>query len=236
MSQTPLSKLDQPSSPNCALTVAASSEGVPATLSRVHPSVNSVLKRGMDVGFGLLGLLVLVILFIPVAIAIKLDSPGPILYRQERCGLQGRRFVLYKFRTMVENADQLKHSVHNEAQGLIFKNRHDPRITRVGRFLRRSSLDEFPQFWSVVRGDMSLVGTRPPLLDEVAQYSEHHWQRLDVKPGLTGEWQISGRSDITDFEQILALDLRYQSRWNPQYDLLILWKTLFVVLRGSGSY
>ena len=182
-----------------------------------------------------MGLLILAIVFVPVAIAIKLDSPGAIFYSQKRYGLQGKVFRLRKFRSMVDNADVLKAQVTNEASGLIFKNKKDPRVTRVGRFLRSSSLDELPQFWNVLVGEMSLVGTRPPTADEVAQYNERHWQRLNVKPGLTGEWQVNGRSSVKDFEEIVNLDLRYQKRWHPLYDLYIIVKTVYVIFAKHGA-
>lgn len=201
-----------------------------------HPSASSVFKRALDIVGALLGLSIFAIIFIPIAIAIKLDSPGSIFYRQERYGLRGQRIIIRKFRSMVQNADDLKRSIPNEAKGLIFKNANDPRVTRVGRFLRRTSLDEFPQFWNVLIGEMSLVGTRPPTHDEVSGYSEHHWRRLNVKPGLTGEWQVNGRSAIKDFEEIVSLDLRYQSQWTPFYDLEIIWKTILVILARSGAY
>lgn len=201
-----------------------------------HPSAQSFIKRLIDVVGGLIGLAILALIFLPIAIAIKLDNPGPIFFVQERHGLQGRIFKIYKFRSMVANADVLKAKVKNEAKGLIFKNEQDPRVTRVGRFLRKSSLDEFPQFWNVLMGDMSLVGTRPPTRDEVKRYNERHLQRLNVKPGITGEWQVSGRSTIKDFEQIVDLDLRYQEKWSPLYDLLIIFKTIYIVFDRRGAY
>lgn len=201
----------------------------------VHPSANSGFKRCLDIVGSIVGLLLLAVLFVPVAIAIKLDSPGPVLYSQERHGLQGKVFRMRKFRSMVQNADRLKAQVNNEASGLIFKNKQDPRVTKVGRFLRSSSLDELPQFWNVLVGEMSLVGTRPPTSDEVAQYNERHWQRLNVKPGLTGEWQVSGRSSIKDFEEIVNLDLRYQKQWHPLYDLIIIAKTIYVIFAKVGA-
>jgi lipopolysaccharide/colanic/teichoic acid biosynthesis glycosyltransferase len=133
------------------------------------------------------------------------------------------------------NADQMKHLVKNEAKGLIFKNENDPRITQLGQFLRRTSLDEFPQFWNVLKGDMSLVGTRPPTEDEVAQYQPHHWQRLNVKPGITGEWQANGRSSIKDFEEIVQLDLDYQRKWSVLYDLKLILQTIQIVLAKKGA-
>ena len=201
-----------------------------------HPSAYCMFKRALDIVGSLVGLLILAIVFVPIAIAIKLDSSGPIFYKQRRCGLQGRCFTIVKFRSMVENADELKSRVPNEAKGLVFKNKSDPRVTCVGQFLRQSSLDELPQFWNVLMGDMSLVGTRPPTLDEVSRYNDRHWQRLNVKPGLTGEWQVNGRSSIKDFEQIVDLDLRYQTVWYPLYDLRIIWKTIHVLLARVGAY
>lgn len=208
----------------------------PHILQPPHPSAQSFFKRGLDIIGSLVGLGVLSLVFLPIAIAIKLDSPGPVFYAQERYGLKGKPFKMRKFRSMVTNADELKARIENEAKGLIFKNERDPRITRMGRFLRRTSLDELPQFWNVLIGEMSLVGTRPPTGDEVAHYSEHHWRRLDVKPGLTGEWQVSGRSAIKDFEEIVQLDLRYQSLWSPAYDLWLIVKTIFILMKRSGAY
>lgn len=209
---------------------------LPARFQTPHPSTYSVSKRLLDILGSLVGLFILALIFVPVAIAIKLDSPGPIFYSQERHGLQGRRFRIYKFRSMVANADALKANVKNEAKGLIFKNKEDPRVTRVGRFLRKTSLDELPQFWNVLSGDMSLVGTRPPTSDEVMHYNERHWQRLNVKPGITGVWQVNGRSLVKDFEQIVDLDLQYQDHWNPVYDLLIIFKTIYVILAKKDAF
>lgn len=200
-----------------------------------HRSVICIFKRTVDILGSLVGLSLLAVIFIPIAIAIKLDSHGSILFVQERRGLLGRPFRLYKFRSMVTNAEQLKSQVKNEAKGLIFKNSNDPRITRVGHFLRRTSLDEFPQFWNVLKGEMSLVGTRPPTADEVAQYKPHHWHRLRVKPGLTGEWQVCGRSLVKDFEEIVHLDLRYQAKWHPLYDLALIAKTIYILLIKHGA-
>jgi lipopolysaccharide/colanic/teichoic acid biosynthesis glycosyltransferase len=200
-----------------------------------HPSTRSLFKRLLDIVGSIVGLLICAIAILPIAIAIKLDSPGPVLYSQERYGLQGRCFKIRKFRSMVVNADQLKAQIKNEAKGLIFKNDNDPRVTKVGRFLRRTSLDELPQFWNVLVGEMSLVGTRPPTFDEVVRYDEHHWQRLNVKPGLTGVWQINGRSQVKDFEEIVKLDLSYQNQWHPLHDVRIILKTIQVVLTRTGA-
>ncbi len=201
-----------------------------------HLSASSLSKRCLDIVGGCIGLGILAFVLPLIALAIKLDSPGPIFYSQERRGLLGRPFQIYKFRSMVQNADALKHSIHNEAKGLIFKNQDDPRVTRVGQFLRRTSLDEFPQFWNVLIGQMSLVGTRPPTSDEVSAYRPHHWQRLNVKPGITGEWQVNGRSLIKDFEEIVSLDLRYQEQWTPLYDLKLIVRTVSVILFRKGAF
>jgi lipopolysaccharide/colanic/teichoic acid biosynthesis glycosyltransferase len=203
--------------------------------AKVHASVKSKAKRVIDILGALVGLAIAVIIAIPVGIAIQLEDPGPILYSQIRCGLKGKNFRIWKFRSMIVQAEQQKHLVNNQATGLIFKHENDPRITRVGRFLRRTSLDEFPQFWNVLRGEMSLVGTRPPTVDEVMHYQKHHWKRLNVKPGITGEWQVNGRSNIKDFEQIVQMDLQYQRKWSVIYDLSLIAKTIWVVLHQKGA-
>lgn len=201
----------------------------------VHPSVTSIPKRLIDILGALVGLGATAVVTIPVALAIALDNPGPIFYSQTRCGLNGRTFKIWKFRSMVTGAERLKHLVNNEASGHIFKNENDPRITRVGKLLRRTSLDELPQFWNVLLGEMSLVGTRPPTQDEVKQYSSHHWERLNVKPGITGEWQANGRSSVKDFEDIVRMDVDYQRKWSVAYDINLILKTLKVVLNKSGA-
>ena len=203
-----------------------------------HISTRSAFKRTVDIAGALVGLSILSVLLLPIAIAIRLDSRGPIFYSQQRFGLQGRPFRLWKFRSMVSNADDLRASIVTNARcPLMFKRLDDPRITRVVQFLRKTSLDEFPQFWNVLVGDMSLVGTRPPIEEEVVRYSDYHWQRLDVRPGLTGQWQVSGRSKIEDFEAVVALDLYYQQRWSRRYDLVILIRTVGIVLsKNSGAF
>ncbi|MEA5571439.1 sugar transferase [Calothrix sp. UHCC 0171] len=201
-----------------------------------HPSVNSKFKRALDILGSLVGLLILAVVFIPIAIAIKIDNPGPIFFTQERYGLYGKTFRIRKFRSMVADAEQLKNLVKNESEGLIFKSKDDFRVTKIGRFLRSTSLDELPQFWNVFVGEMSLVGTRPPTGDEVMHYNQRHWQRLDVKPGLTGEWQVNGRSQIADFESVVDLDLQYQKKWYPMYDLLVVFKTIYVIFARIGAY
>lgn len=200
-----------------------------------HPSQTSICKRAIDILGAIIGLIITAIIAIPVAILTLLDNPGPIFYSQVRCGNNGNTFRIWKFRSMIVGADKLKHLVKNEATGHIFKCTEDPRITRVGKFLRRTSLDELPQFWNVLKGEMSLVGTRPPTPDEVMQYQPHHWERLRVKPGITGEWQVNGRSSIKDFEDIVKMDLEYQQKWSISYDLFLIFKTIWVVLKKKGA-
>ncbi|BAY88197.1 MULTISPECIES: sugar transferase [unclassified Tolypothrix] len=202
----------------------------------LHPSISSTAKRLIDIFGAIVGLIITAVVAIPVAILTFVDDPGPIFYSQIRCGLQGKPFRIWKFRSMVVNADKLKHLVKNQAQGHIFKAVDDPRITRVGKFLRRTSLDELPQFWNVLLGDMSLVGTRPPTPDEVIHYEPHHWERLQVKPGITGEWQANGRSSITDFEKVVSMDIDYQRKWSVTYDLSLIFKTIRVVFLKTGAY
>jgi lipopolysaccharide/colanic/teichoic acid biosynthesis glycosyltransferase len=212
-----------------------SSTQLQRTQQQVHYSANCKRKRLIDILGALVGLAVTATLTIPIAIAIQLDNPGPIFYSQLRCGLKGKTFRIWKFRSMIIEADRLQHLVANQATGNIFKNKNDPRITRVGRFLRRTSLDELPQFWNVLKGDMSLVGTRPPTVDEVMRYETHHWERLNTKPGITGEWQANGRSSITDFEDIVRMDIAYQQKWSVLYDLKLIWKTVMAVANSHGA-
>ncbi len=200
-----------------------------------HRSVTSKVKRLIDILGSLLGLAIAAAVAVPVTVAMLLDNPGPLLYSQVRCGFKGRLFRMWKFRSMVVGADKLKHLVSNQAKGHIFKNENDPRITRIGRFLRRTSLDELPQFWNVLVGDMSLVGTRPPTPDEVAAYDEFHWKRLNVKPGMTGEWQVNGRSGVKDFDEIVRMDLDYQRKWSVVYDITLICQTIWVVFSKNGA-
>ncbi|MHC5932961.1 sugar transferase [Nostoc sp.] len=202
----------------------------------LHPSTLSVRKRLIDIVGAIVGLVITLIVAIPVAIVTFVHDPSTILYSQIRCGLNGKTFRMWKFRSMIVDAEKFKHLVENQAKGHIFKSVDDPRITRVGKFLRRTSLDELPQFWNVLLGDMSLVGTRPPTLDEVSHYDLHHWDRLRVKPGMTGEWQANGRSSITDFETIVKMDIDYQHKWSVTYDLSLIIKTIWVVLKKTGAY
>ncbi|MCI8494134.1 MAG: sugar transferase [Lachnospiraceae bacterium] len=195
------------------------------------------IKRCMDIVGSLVGLLLTGIAFIVFAPIVKIQSPGPVFYAQTRIGKNGRRFTFYKFRTMVVGADDMKKELmeQNEMDGLMFKMEEDPRIFPIGKFMRKYSIDELPQFWNVLKGDMSLVGTRPPTEDEFEQYELHHRARLGIRPGLTGMWQVSGRSDIKDFEEIVALDTQYISNWSLSMDIRILFRTVWVVLTGKGS-
>jgi len=176
-------------------------------------------------------------LMLAIAAAIKLDSPGPVLFRQVRLGRNRQRFVINKFRSMrvTAEAEQADLAALNEADGPIFKIRQDPRLTRVGRFLRRLSLDELPQFINVLSGDMSLVGPRPPIPREVERYEDWHHQRLEVAPGLTGLWQVSGRSELT-FDEMVLLDIWYIENWNLGLDFKILLRTVPAVFFGNGAY
>jgi exopolysaccharide biosynthesis polyprenyl glycosylphosphotransferase len=205
-----------------------------------HPEFTGarrLIKSGFDRSLALAALVLLAPLLAAVALAIRLADGGPALFRQTRIGKDERPFTVLKFRTMVVDAEARKAQlvVRNETGGVLFKMRKDPRVTRVGEWLRRWSLDELPQLLNVLRGDMSLVGPRPPLPDEVARYVDHVRRRLVVKPGITGLWQVSGRSDLT-WEESVRLDLRYVENWSLMLDLQILWKTLSAVLGGSGAY
>ncbi|MGB5636473.1 MAG: sugar transferase [Waterburya sp.] len=201
-----------------------------------HPSVRSVVKRLIDIVGAIVGLIITGIIFIPIAIAIKSNSKGVILFNQTRCGWMGQKFQIWKFRSMYANAESMKKQVENQANGAFFKNDNDPRVTPIGSFLRRTSLDELPQFWNVLKGDMSLVGTRPPTPEEVEAYQIPEWQRLDVKPGMTGEWQVNGRSQVRNFEDVIKLDLKYQRNWSLKYDLKLILKTIVMVFsRNNGA-
>jgi exopolysaccharide biosynthesis polyprenyl glycosylphosphotransferase len=195
------------------------------------------IKRTMDIIGALIGLVIAFVAFLIFAPIIKIQSPGPIFYKSVRIGRNGRRFNFYKFRSMYVDADKKKEELleYNEMNGLMFKMENDPRIIPIGHFMRKYSIDELPQFWNVLVGDMSLVGTRPPTEEEFAQYEYHHKARLGIKPGLTGMWQVSGRSDITDFEQVVAMDTDYISNWTIGLDITLILKTIGVVITGKGS-
>ena len=194
-------------------------------------------KRLLDILGGLVGGLILLLIYPVVALVIKMDSPGPVMFKQRRMGRNGRVFSLYKFRTMVANAEDLKKGLMdcNQMNGCMFKIDCDPRITRVGKWLRMTSIDEIPQFINVLKGEMSLVGTRPPTLDEVQAYQPQHLKRISAKPGITGLWQVSGRNKITDFDQVVELDCHYLDNWRFYDDIKILCKTFFVVLVRKGA-
>lgn len=198
---------------------------------------DEIIKRLMDIVGGLVGLVISIPIIAVVAIPLKLESPGPLFFRQRRVGLNGRYFYIYKLRSMYVDAEERKKELmaQNEIDGLMFKITDDPRITRVGRFIRRTSIDELPQFWNVLRGDMSLVGTRPPTVDEYERYESHHKRRLSMKPGITGMWQVSGRSEIESFEEVVRLDVRYIDNWSLWLDIKIICKTIMVVLGGRGA-
>jgi lipopolysaccharide/colanic/teichoic acid biosynthesis glycosyltransferase len=196
-----------------------------------------VLKEAMDRVGAAAGLLLLAPLFLAIAAAIRLDTPGPVFFRQARVGREGQRFNIVKFRTMVPDAEALQPTLHdrNEADGVLFKLRRDPRVTRVGRLLRRWSIDELPQLWNVLKGEMSLVGPRPPVPGEVARYERHVTRRLLVKPGMTGLWQVSGRADL-EWSEAVRLDLYYVDHWSPIMDVAIIFRTFSAVTRGEGAY
>ena len=196
-----------------------------------------IAKWALDIVGSLVGMVILGIATIFVAPAIKLDSPGPVFFGQTRVGKNGRKFTFYKFRSMYKDAEARKKELmaSNEVKGLMFKMEDDPRITKVGKFIRKTSIDELPQFWNVLRGDMSLVGTRPPTVDEFEHYEAKHKCRLSMTPGLTGLWQISGRSDIKDFDEVVRLDMQYIDNWSILKDIKILILTVKVVLTGRGS-
>ena len=196
-----------------------------------------MIKRWMDIAGGLVGMLITLICLPFVAVAIKLDSKGPIFFSQVRIGRNGRRFKIYKFRSMYLDAEERKKELEakNEMQGLMFKMENDPRITKVGAFLRKTSIDELPQFYNVFKGDMSLVGTRPPTQDEFEKYNQYYRRRISMTPGLTGMWQVSGRSNIEDFDDVVKYDLEYIDNWSLSLDIKILFQTVVVVLFGKGA-
>lgn len=195
------------------------------------------LKRAIDVVVSSILLVVLSPLFAILAVTVKLSSPGPIFYQWRVAGKNGHRFVGYKFRSMYVNADEVKHQIehYNEMRGPVFKLTNDPRVTKLGGWMRRHSLDELPQLYSVLKGDMSLVGPRPPLVSEYLRFNEFQKQKLVVTPGMTCLWQVNGRNELKDFDEWVRLDLEYIRRWTPTLDVWILWKTVREVCIGSGK-
>lgn len=209
------------------------------TYHRVSFNVtDQLIKRVIDIILSFIAIILSSPIMLVTAIAIKLDSPGPVLFKQVRVGQNGRHFKILKFRSMYKDAEARKAELmkQNEIKGdVMFKMKDDPRITRVGRFIRKTSIDELPQFFNIFIGQMSLVGTRPPTLDEVEKYKMDQWRRISIKPGLTGMWQVSGRSDIDDFDEIVRLDTEYIDKWSIWLDVKILFRTVLVVLRHEGS-
>jgi exopolysaccharide biosynthesis polyprenyl glycosylphosphotransferase len=195
------------------------------------------VKRLVDIVVAAFGLLVFAVPLLVIAVAIKLSSRGPVFFKQVRCGLNGRRFTLFKFRTMYEGSDErLEEVAHlNEVDGPAFKARRDPRVTPVGRVLRRLSVDELPQLVNVLKGNMSLVGPRPPIPEEVARYERWQRRRLSMKPGMTGLWQVSGRAGLDDFNRWITLDLAYIDQWSLWLDVKIMLKTIPAVLSTQGA-
>ena len=195
------------------------------------------IKRCFDVFGSLIGIVITLIIGLVVAPLILIESRGPIIFKQKRVGTNVRYFYIYKFRSMCRDAEKKKEDLmeQNEMSGQMFKMSNDPRITKIGKFIRKTSIDELPQFFNVLKGDMSLVGTRPPTVDEFNNYSFHHKRRLSMKPGITGLWQISGRNEITDFEEVVKLDLQYIDNWSLILDIKIILKTILVVFTRKGS-
>ncbi len=195
------------------------------------------LKRFVDIVGGIVGAVLSLPIILIVAIPLKIESPGPLIFKQQRVGKNGRIFNIYKLRSMYQDAEERKKALakQNKMDGHMFKMDNDPRITKVGKFIRKTSIDELPQFWNVLKGDMSLVGTRPPTVDEFEKYESHHKRRLSMKPGITGKWQVSGRSNIQDFEEVVKLDCEYIDEWSPFLDIQIMLKTVGVVLTHKGA-
>lgn len=208
------------------------------TLSAVkHDSTRLAVKRLMDIATGFVGCILSVPIIAITAIPLLIESPGPLFFKQERIGKNGRVFKMYKLRSMYVDAEERKRELmeHNKMDGLMFKMDNDPRITKVGKIIRKLSIDELPQFFNVLKGDMSLIGTRPPTVAEFEQYESRHKRRLSMRPGITGMWQVSGRSDIQDFEEVVKLDCKYIDEWSIWLDIKIFFKTIKVVLLHEGA-
>lgn len=196
-----------------------------------------LIKRLMDIAGAIVGLLITAVVTLFLAPVLLIESPGPLLFAQKRVGKNGRFFKIYKFRSMYRDAEERKKELEsqNEMNGFMFKMKDDPRITKVGKFIRKTSIDELPQFYNVLKGDMSLVGTRPPTVDEFRQYESHQKRRLSAKPGITGLWQVSGRNRINDFEEVVKLDVQYIDNWSVALDIKIILKTIKVVFEKGGE-
>jgi len=212
-------------------------------LTFYNVSIDPVLlaiKRLIDIVGSFVGIILASPIMLITTIAIKIDSPGPVFFKQNRVGLNGKKFKILKFRSMCTDAEKLKQQLlaQNEmGDSRLFKMKNDPRITKVGRIIRKTSIDELPQFFNVLIGDMSLVGTRPPTVSEVEQYDRHHFRRISIKPGITGMWQTSGRNSIKDFEQIVKLDTTYIDNWSLLLDFKLMFKTVKVLLfNKTGAY
>ena len=205
--------------------------------NREFDAKDLAIKRVFDLAGSMVGIVLLAVATVIVGPLIKLESPGPIFFKQKRVGKNGRYFYLYKFRSMYVDAEERKSELmaQNEMSGLMFKMDNDPRITKVGRFIRKTSIDELPQFINVLKGDMSLVGTRPPTVNEFNQYEGHHKRRLSMKPGITGMWQAYGRNTVKDFEDVVKMDLNYIDNWNLGLDMKILGKTVVTIFTSGGK-
>ena len=229
---------DETSSARLSRTLGRCAGGNIVTMGTVEMKLRDrIAKRAMDIAGAIVGCVISFPIIAVVAIPLKIESPGPLFFKQKRVGLNGRYFYIHKLRSMYMDAEERKKELmaKNEMNGLMFKMEDDPRVTKVGKFIRKTSIDELPQFFDVLRGDMSLVGTRPPTVDEYKQYESHHKRRLSMKPGITGLWQVSGRSNIEDFEEVVKLDVTYIDNWSLWNDIKILFKTVYVVFAGRGA-
>ena len=229
---------DETSAARLSRTLGRCAGGSIVTMGTVELKLrDQIAKRCMDIAGGLVGCILSIPIIAIVAIPLKIESPGPLFFKQKRVGRNGRYFYIHKLRSMYMDAEERKKELmaQNEMNGLMFKMEDDPRVTKVGKFIRKTSIDELPQFFDVLRGDMSLVGTRPPTVDEYKQYESHHKRRLSMKPGITGLWQVSGRSNIEDFEEVVKLDVTYIDNWSLWNDIKILFKTVYVVFAGRGA-